>query len=394
MSLNKKAKKFSVKSLIVLFSKIEKLKDNSKKILLLKNYRHQKILKQVLINIYSPLRLFKISPKKVKIRLYTEKSKPSFRFILFLSLLNQKTKNKISLIRLKRSLSPIFSTAEKLEKDLYSRILNKDLQIDLKLGVVNAAFPKLITFPGSFTESTSFPINAKLDFPLIAEPELDGDRIKIFSSKGDSIAFTKDYSLVTKMFKNLINLISHLSKKWDTNIEMDGILSNNKLYVFDIILDKEIKTLKYRKRKILTKILSLLEKEISPEVLMLPHIIIKDRKSLRKAIYNLRQKEIKGLILKDPLSTSKKPLWLKINENFITNIKIVEIVKKKFLEDSSKNTCGTLVCKLNGKECSIEDIAKKSREYLWKNRKDLIGKKCKIEMQQNNQSKIINIKNM
>lgn len=415
-----------LKSIIKLIRTIRQDKGYSAKIKSLISYnKYTFTLKSILIYGYSLTVNFGITSTDLKLNEPVKNSfaKADIRLQAFLGILKRLsnftiTKN-IAIIKL----NIIINKSTKAERKLYIHILDKSLVDYLCLGIeeINTVFFNLLKFPCKFQYVYDYEPSMELEFPIYAEPMIDGIRLKLIAfPNGERAAYTKNYRDYSILFETHLIKMCKVAKKNNSIIEIDGecfyknwkttsnllhyskITKNktkiedikNKLIfnVFDLVQSNKQLPLITRKKRYLSNFI-IKFKELSPTVNLVPHAFIKSKVNLTKAVSRVKKQGYKGLILKDPKAFYKHGEyagWLCVKDIKSKEVKIVEILKP--LNSSNKESLLCIMSSDNNKpvELIVSDIPIKYQHKI--DNRSILNNICELEFKDNNSFKLLRIR--
>lgn len=224
---------------------------------------------------------------------------------------------------------------------------------------VSELFPNLSQSPCQFMHSNTYNPDLVLKFPVLVEPKVPGNRIKLL--------INDQYKGVFDDTSNISQKYTKLLSKFKEPIELDIIASEETLFAFDLIIP--FKSLKYRKNKII---------EILPNTNLiepLPFVIVDSERALYKAYHNSIKNGFEGVMIKDLKSHYIKghsSSWLRLEEIEVLDVLIKEVSKGK---QRGKDVV-VLVCEKDGKEIFVSEISEGQVEFLMNTR--LVGKMCRV----------------
>ncbi len=392
------------KSLYSLFKSIKYSKDYLEKIEILKTYKYQDLLLNLLNLNYN--QFLKINYTKFNINnsindlnnKNSTKDSDSRLSSFLLLLCNESKKNN-------EELEGLIKKCNIKEIKIYNHIIDKSL-FDLPLSIINKLFPQLISYPTRFMSCTHYKSTKDLTFPILCEPIQRGVRVKITASLSNSISYNKNYKVCSKLFsdfeRELIVMAKRINSKVSVDCEVfyktyhstvscfDEILDNPINYkinvnLFDFIVENKKECILDRKKHLKNYLKLLYKSKITnPRPMLNPYFLLHNieeisniyKSSLKAGYFNLILKNPNSIYDPDDINS-----WVKYNVTY-KNAEIIDIIRIK--DDDGRKYCTSIVVKCKGEIKNIVNMSPIQRYSLATKRSRIIGSICEIEKEEGN----------
>ena len=303
----------------------------------------------------------------------------------------------------------MLESQSKLAQKWLTRIMNRDLQIRISTGTLDKIWPGLIP-KFDIQLADTYEEGQELNFPVIAEPKLDGLRVLIFCKDGKGVALSRG----AKSYESLQHIADALAKVADgvvfdgevyaksgwnetvslvkthpdnmTEDQKQRLKSNLVYHVFDLIPAPEgsLKVSADNLMKRLKAVSSLLDIVAHPNIVQVKGEWVKDQNELMEAYDKFLQQGWEGMMIKAPgagYALGRGKNWLKFKPEVEMDVEIVSLH-----EGQSPNTIGKLgQIKVRTKE-GVEfyvgsGFTFEDRVQFWNARETLVGKIVEIKTQ-------------
>ena len=390
---------------------------------------HEKILRDIFIYTYNPYYNYYVhSPEFEDLGhvIPTQYNEKKFKevFTMLDNLRHRQITGKLA----KGTIDFCLNHYDSYHKKWISRIINGDLRIGVSVKTINKVFPNLIpTFPLSLCE----PYRDDHEFDEhVIEPKFNGNRGVVLigfkkwkaahidgCSRGGRASSNVDHILdelldadfdygittpdaISSFYEGIVLDGEFYSRKkgmdgnkdWSsttsilhTKIKVHDDFSSLRFYVFDVIPLSHWNAQKNDTPLIVRRMT--LEKffKANPQ-LKFCEPVLQMKANTRDAFMKITDMFVKdkyeGAVIKDLRASyafKRSDAWIKVKKFKEGDFEIIEVLEGT---KRNKGTAGSLLIDVNGKEVHVgtgyDDI---TREYLWKNKKKLIGKTVEVKFQ-------------
>jgi len=404
---------FEIRALLTLADILKDCKNCTEKTDILKEFKsYNSALQRILFYAYSPSMHLPVNiPTIPNPQKHLEHGDRRLKH--FLNILDQLRQKEISINAANKQIQQIFDKITVDEINLYKDIIDKRLFWGLSIHLINQIFPNLIMLPVHFQRANAYNSKFVLDYPIWAEPRVNGVRVKIFAMpNGEYGAYTKGYVNYSEIFTAYFPFLLKLAKSKNKSVEIDGhlyysswkrtsVLMDNTdieesikkltFHAFDALIGTNKVALHTRKKHILVPIVNILEKYL-PRIEIVPHVTLTQHEQLRKCFSRATYKKYSELVLKSPTASyqelvlkdpkagyhpNKSNSWLVMCCQDEEDAQIIDIIS-----DKTKTTCSCILCKLcDSSVLVIDNLTQEQKEFLWSNKNQIIGNFCSLGRQ-------------
>lgn len=247
------------------------------------------------------------------------------------------------------------------ERTLLLSILDKRLNVGIDFATAQRLFGRdFVVLPKDFMKAGLYETDMDIDFPVIAEPLIDGGRFKlVVTEDGECQAYDSSFATNTGFFQPFFPALQRRAAKLKKLIEVDVLLSapgkdwgyvyallytrgksyeeqreELRVYVLDVVVGDNTDTAYSKRRDRAVRVATDWKTE-DLNVRIVPCVEVNSRKELMSRLKSV--KSSKGLIIKDPESPycrKRDTYWLKVRPE---NLVVFNATVEEMIYENPKN---------------------------------------------------------
>ena len=363
------------------------------KLELLERFLNKGMLKKVFALVMDPQVQFGLTSSQlepyINFKLKTELIRADKRFATWVNRLTDLAEGKLSSTDAVSTLVPLFKKSTYEERHLMLSILDKSLNLGVDFAMAQKIFGKdFIKLPEDFMKAGMFNPDLDIEFPVLVEPCIDGERFKlIVSPSGECKAYDCSFADNSRLFKSYYPSLIKRSQRLEQSLEVDVMViyrdwshtfaclhtrglsyeqqwEQLDLFVLDVIVGGNTNT-PYSKRRDRAASVAATWKKNGLKAQLIPAVEADSFKAVRKLVKSCR--EPKGIILKDPQSKyvrKRDSYWLKVRPASLERFsaRVEELI---LAADSNPNSlCGLVLRGEDGKKVILKQFRGESQRLI------------------------------